>query len=111
MSFTPEPNWLVQIPDKPGPGTVQARQDNVGAHLAHNKIHIELGHIVLSGPAVESFEHGKPPVITGSIMVWKAHSEAELRTWLSENPYATIGVWDLEEATVTPFLCAVRKPL
>lgn len=35
MGTTPEPNWLIQVPDKPG------------AHMAYNKTHIDVGHMVL----------------------------------------------------------------
>lgn len=110
----PEPSWLVQVTDKPGDEIAQERRNNLAAHMAANKKQIDLGHLVMAGPAVQALpqEFSKAhPIITGSIMVWKGGSEAEVRAWLSENPYAITGVWDLESATVTPFLCVVRKPL
>lgn len=108
-----EPNWLVQISDQPTSEALQARQNNVAAHLAHNKTHIQEGRIVLSGPMVSahSGSTGSPPVPKGSVMVWKADSEATLREQLSKDPFAGLGVWDLEGATIVPFMCAVRKPL
>ncbi|CBX99427.1 predicted protein [Plenodomus lingam JN3] len=49
----------------------------------------------------------------GSIMVWKVENEVELRTYryLSEDPFVAFGVWDMEHATLIPFLCAVRMGL
>ena len=44
-------------------------------------------------------------------MVWKIDNEAELRAQLSNDPFAALGVWHLEQATIVPFLCAVRKAL
>ncbi|ROV98456.1 hypothetical protein VPNG_08528 [Cytospora leucostoma] len=113
MATAPEANWLIQVPDKPGFQVAQLRQDNLAAHMAYNKVHIDAGRMVLSGPTVKAHPDtsGKPPTITGSVMVWKTHSENEMYTWLGENPYAASGVWDLERATCTPFLCAVRKAI
>jgi hypothetical protein len=54
---------------------------------------------------------GSPPVPKGSVMVWKADSEETLRELLSKDPFVGLGVWDLERATIVPFLCAVRKSL
>jgi uncharacterized protein YciI len=108
-----EPNWLVQIPDQPSSEALQARQNNVAAHLAHNKTHIQEGRIVLSGPMVSAHlgASGSPPVQKGSVMVWKADSEETLREQLSKDPFFELGVWNFEKATIVPFMCAVRKPL
>nr|WHS04488.1 hypothetical protein [Phaeosphaeriaceae sp. CF-150626] len=103
MSF--EPNWLVQIPDQPTPEALQARQNNVAAHLAHNKTHVQEGRIVMSGPMVTAHSNSATP--KGSVMVWKADSEADLRDQLSKDPFVALGVWNIEKATIVPFLCAV----
>ncbi|OIW22263.1 hypothetical protein CONLIGDRAFT_658280 [Coniochaeta ligniaria NRRL 30616] len=96
-----ESNWLV-------------RKDSFAAHISYNKTHIEAGRIVLAGPLVEALpQDGQQAVTTGSIMVWKAGAgEREmLDKWLSENPFATSGVWDLSKMVCTPFLYGVRKAL
>lgn len=113
MATTPEPNWLIQVPDKPGAHAAQARKDHMDAHMAYNKTHIDAGNLVMAGPMVKTLPDGSgtPPAVTGSIMAWKANSEEKMYEWLGDNPYATSGVWDLEKATCTPFLCAVRKAI
>lgn len=113
MATAPEANWLIQVPDKSGVQVAQARAADLAAHMAYNKIHIDAGHMVLAGPTVETHPDGsgKSPTITGSVMVWKTTSESDMYTWLGDNPYATNGVWDLEKATCTPFLCAVRTAM
>jgi uncharacterized protein YciI len=106
-------DWIVRIPDRNHAGALQIRQDNFAAHVAHNKAHVEAGRVVMSGPVLAS--HPKTPdeplAPVGSVMVWKAGSEAEVRAWLSEDPYATQGAWDLDGLDVSPFFCAVRRPL
>lgn len=111
------PDWFVQIPDNrdhngdPGGEIVlQARRDNLPAHAAHNKKHIEAGHVVVSGPLLTSHDD-EPLHPVGSAMVWKADSESQVRAWLEEDPYAKSGIWNLAMATVTPYLCAVRVPM
>ncbi|KAF5679760.1 YCII-related domain-containing protein [Fusarium denticulatum] len=108
-----EPCLLVQVPDKPGDEIAEKRRSHQIAHMTANKVQIDLGRLVMAGPTTETLPSGSdqvPPAITGSVMVWKGH-EDEVRAWLDENPYALMGVWDLESAMFTPFLCAVRKPM
>lgn len=113
MASTKEVDWLVQIPDAGRDGVLQTRQEKLVAHLEHNRAHVEAGHVVMSGPVLAAHPRGpgEPLNITGSAMVWKAATEAQVRAWLREDPYAALGVWDLDRATVTAFHCAVRKPL
>jgi uncharacterized protein YciI len=111
MSF--EPNWLVQIPDRSNSEALQTRKDKAIVHIAHNKTLVETGRIVMSGPMVTAHPNssGEPSVPKGSVMVWKATDEAELRDWLNQDPFVALGVWDLEKATIVPFMCAMRKAL
>ncbi|KAK3360968.1 hypothetical protein B0T24DRAFT_725142 [Lasiosphaeria ovina] len=110
------PDWLVQISDhrdatgEVSEAVLQARRDNFTVHAAHNKRHVEAGHVVVSGPLLASHDD-EPRRPVGSVMVWSARSEAEVRAWLREDPYAQAGIWDLARATVTPYFCAVRAPL
>ncbi|KAH7240035.1 uncharacterized protein BKA55DRAFT_576918 [Fusarium redolens] len=114
MPPTLEPCLLVQVPDKPGNKIAEERRIHLVAHMTANKTQIDLGRLVMAGPTVETVSSGSdpaPPTITGSVMVWKSHSESEVRGWLDENPYAIMEVWDMESVKFTPFLCAVRKPM
>lgn len=117
MAPSLESNWLVQIPNQTGDHVAQARKDSFAAHMSYNKTHIDSGRMVLAGPTVDELPDDDEPstsaVITGSVMVWKASSSERemLDAWLSKNPFATSGVWDLSKMTCTPFLCGVRKAL
>lgn len=108
-------DWLVQIPDKRGASrddaenVLQARRDNFSEHAAHNRRHVEAGHVVVSGPLLAS--HDEPLCPVGSAMVWKAGSEGQVRSWPRDDPYAKAGIWDLDSATVTPYFCAVKTPM
>ena len=108
-----EPNWLVQIPDRTDAEALRTRQDNVSAHVAHNKTHMDAGRIVMSGPlvSIHSNNASNSSVPTGSVMVWKIDNEAKLRAYLSEDLFVELGVWHLERAMIVLFLCAMRKAL
>ncbi|KAL8784618.1 MAG: hypothetical protein Q9213_003873 [Squamulea squamosa] len=101
-------DWLVQTPDLPN--AQQARLSNLSAHLAYNQPHIEAGNLVLTGPTLASQPESADqiPAMTGSVSLLKAGSEEEVWAIVRENPYAKVGVWDLDRATVTPFRCVVR---
>lgn len=104
-------DWLFEIP-------VHANDrgawlDNREAHVAHLKPYIDDGTIIFAGPTL--LAHPKSPedgmAVTGSVMLFKAGSAEEVRGILKENPFVKIGVWDMESAKVSPFLCVLRKPL
>lgn len=101
-------DWLVQIPDRPN--AQQSRMTNLSAHLSHNKPQIAAGQLVLSGPtlAAQPRSAEELPAMTGSVLLFKAGSEEEVWEMVKDNPYAKVGVWDMERAVITPFRCAVR---
>ncbi|KAF2151289.1 hypothetical protein K461DRAFT_280082 [Myriangium duriaei CBS 260.36] len=49
--------------------------------------------------------------ITGSIHVIKAASEEEVWELLRADPYAKLGIWDMDNAVVTPMKCFVQQPM
>ncbi|XXH04512.1 hypothetical protein Hte_010928 [Hypoxylon texense] len=104
-------DFLVNIPDKPG--VIATRVGNVGTHMARLKGLVETGTIVMSGPTLaahpKSADEGL--AINGSAWLVRAGSEEEVRAVVADDVYAKLGVWDLDNVTVTPFKCAVRKPL
>jgi uncharacterized protein YciI len=109
--MSPQYDWLVQIPDNTG--VLSTRLSFVQAHLSYNKAKIESGIIVMSGPTLSTHQKnddGSLP-ITGSVMMYRAADEDEVLRSLRADPYASNGVWDLKSATITPYFCAVRKPL
>ncbi|KAI1410608.1 hypothetical protein F5Y13DRAFT_167522 [Hypoxylon sp. FL1857] len=104
-------DFLVQIPDKPD--VLATRVSNVQAHMAGLKGLVESGTIVMSGPTLVT--HPKTAneglAINGSAWLVRANSEEEVRAIVANDIYAKLGVWDLDKVTVTPFKCAMRKPL
>ncbi|KAI1393299.1 uncharacterized protein F4822DRAFT_7456 [Hypoxylon trugodes] len=104
-------DFIVQIHDKPG--VLATRTENVQAHLARMKGLVEAGTIVMSGPTLTT--HPKPPDkgldINGSVWLVRANLEDEVRSLVDDDVYAKLGVWDLDNVVITPFKCAVRKPL
>ncbi|KAI1402906.1 hypothetical protein F4819DRAFT_485212 [Hypoxylon fuscum] len=104
-------DFLVQIPDKPD--MLATRMSNVAAHMARNKGLIESGTIVMAGPTLAAHRKSADEglAITGSAQLIRAGSVEEVRAIIADDVYAKLGVWDLENTTITPYLCAVRKPL
>ena len=104
-------DWLVQIPDKPS--AQESRMSHLKAHLEYNKPQIAAGQLVMSGPtlAAQPKSADEIPTVTGSVLLLRAGSEDEVLSMLRNNPYATEGVWDVDQAAITPFRCAVRTPL
>ncbi|KAI1143694.1 hypothetical protein F5Y05DRAFT_362151 [Hypoxylon sp. FL0543] len=104
-------DFLVQIPDKPD--MLATRISNVEAHKAGSKGLVESGTIVMAGPTLEAHPKtaGEGIVINGSAWLVRANSEADVRAIVANDIYAKLGVWDLDNVTVTPFRCVVRKPL
>ncbi|KAI6085562.1 hypothetical protein F4821DRAFT_149004 [Hypoxylon rubiginosum] len=104
-------DFLVQIPDKPD--VLSTRVSNVGTHMARLKGLIEVGTIVMSGPTLASHPKSTDEglAINGSAWLVRANTEEEVRAVVADDIYAKLGVWDIDNVTVTPFKCAVRKPL
>ncbi|KAL7626113.1 hypothetical protein AAE478_002883 [Parahypoxylon ruwenzoriense] len=104
-------DFLVQIPDKPN--MLSTRFSNRDAHMARSKGLIEAGTIVMGGPTLASHPKNADEglAITGSALLIRAATESDVRALISDDPYAKLGVWDIDNATITPYMCAVRKPL
>lgn len=102
-------DWLVQLPDKPD--ALPLRMSHLTDHLSYNKPHIEGGQLVFTGPTLAAQPQAADEVLqmTGTVTVFKAGTEAEVWEMVRGNPFAKVGVWDMNHATVTPFRCAVRK--
>jgi uncharacterized protein YciI len=104
--------YLVRLPDRPD--VRQIRIENRPSHLSHNKPHFESGKIAFGGPIYssqpESLEDGLSKII-GSVHLCKASTVEEVWEMIRDDPYAKLGVWDLESTVVTPMKVFVSKPL
>lgn len=82
------------------------------AHLANLKPHIASGDVVFGGATLSKTPAaGESPDMTGSVMLIKAESEEKLREWLAGDEYTKGGVWDVQNAKIWPFRCAVRTAM
>lgn len=73
------------------------------AHLARMRILIDQGRVLVAGPmpAIDSEQPG-PAGFVGSTIIAEFASLEDAKTWLSEDPYVTSGVY--ESVEVHPFL-------
>lgn len=109
MSAPPR-EWLVTVPDKPN-----ALQKRLGArpdHLKNLKPDIDAGRVVFGGAILSKQpSEGESPDMQGSVMLIRANSKEEVLERLKADEYTKQGAWDVENATITPFRCAVRTAL
>ncbi len=109
-SSAPTKEWLVHVPDFPG--ALDKRLAARPTHLGNLKPAIEAGKVVFGGATLSKQPaEGEAPDMTGSAMLIKADSEEEVRKILEEDPYTKGGAWDVKNAKIWPFKCAVRTAL
>ena len=102
--------YLVQIPDTPG--EPERRLAARPTHLKNLKPLVESGQVVLGGATLaKQPAEGEAPEMTGSVMLIKANSEEEIRKLIEGDEYAKSGTWDIKNATITAFRCAVRTAM
>lgn len=105
-------DWYVRLPDKPD--ALQARRDNRPAHLDNITRQIKAGQITMRGDilldtlAGAGDEHDN---VIGSVHAVKASNEEEVWQLVKADPYAKLGVWDLNRATVSSMKVGIMKPL
>jgi uncharacterized protein YciI len=104
---SPQPHWHVTIP-------VTITDMNLfletrPSHIAHLKTLVDAGTLVMSGPTIKEHpKEGQAPVVTGSIWIAKAGTAEEVRGAARENPFAKVGIWDVDQAKVEPFILAMK---
>ena len=102
--------FLVQIPDFPN--SLDKRLAARPKHLANLKPHIESGKVVFGGATLTAHpKEGESPDMTGSAMLIKADSQEDLVKFLENDEYVKGGAWDIKNAKITPFRCAVRTAM
>ena len=107
-------DWLVQIPDRPD--MLQTRVANLQIHLDNLQHQVKAGRITMGGPTLRlpkptAGDSSESPSIVGSVQILKASSEDEVWHLLKADPYAKLGVWDLDRATVSPMRVGVMKAM
>lgn len=105
-------DWLVKLLDNPD--VLQIRLENRPVHLAHNKPLFDGGKITFGGPILSSqpkdAEDGLRKII-GSIHLCRATTEEQVWEMVRNDPYAKLGVWDLEKTIVTPMKVFISQPM
>ena len=102
--------FLVQVPDFPN--SLDKRLAARPTHLKNLKPHIDSGKVVFGGATLSGQpKEGEAPDMTGSVMLIKADSQDELVKFLENDEYVKGGAWDIKNAKITPFRCAVRTAM
>ncbi|BFZ61554.1 hypothetical protein YB2330_002625 [Saitoella coloradoensis] len=97
MPYTPvKPEWIAILPDHPG--NVDKRLQHRPEHLERSKqMHAE-GTKNFGGAFFDKHPVGdEKPSFKGSITVYEADTEEEVRKMVEQDPYAVNGVWDLSK--------------
>lgn len=101
-------SYLIQITGKDDLALWSATRAD---HLAHLKPYIDDGTILFAGPTfAKPFDDPKDMRVNGAVLLFKAESAEEVRSIIKANPMTTAGVWDADNALITPYRCAVRAP-
>ncbi|EED23673.1 conserved hypothetical protein [Talaromyces stipitatus ATCC 10500] len=107
MSIPPEKReWLCLIPDKPG--KQEKRLEIRATHLGNLKPLIEAKKVVTGGPMFHAHNDGDPK-FKGSVMVFRAETEAEVREILNNDVYNKGDVWDLEKVQIIPVAILIKE--
>jgi uncharacterized protein len=102
--------YLVILPDHAN--SLQKRLAVRPKHFAGLTPHIQSGDVVFGGAILSGHpKEGETPDMTGSAMLIKAESEEAVREWIANDAYAKGDVWNLDEAKIYPFRCAVRTAM
>ncbi|KAJ4506634.1 hypothetical protein HRR78_004933 [Exophiala dermatitidis] len=109
-SSPPTAEWLVHVPDLPG--ALEKRLAVRPEHLSQLKPKIDAGVAVFGGATMSKQPGpGETPQMTGSVMLIKAENEEKVHEFLENDPYTKNGVWDVKNAKIYPFKCAIRTAL
>lgn len=104
--------WFVKLPDKSD--ALQTRLAHIQEHMAYVKPEVEAGRITMAGPLFSSQpttpDEGRTKM-NGSVRVVRAGSEDEVWRLVKADPFAKLGVWDLDSATALPMKVGVMKSL
>jgi uncharacterized protein YciI len=101
------PHWHVTIPVTIA--DINVFLETRPSHVAHLKTLVDAGTLVMSGPTIKEHpKEGAAPVVTGGIWIAKAGTAEEVREAARENPFAKVGIWDVDAARVEPFILAVK---
>jgi uncharacterized protein len=102
--------YLVILPDHAN--SLHKRVAVRPKHLEKLTPHVQRGDVVFGGATLSRHpKEGEQPDMTGSAMLIKAESEEAVREWLANDEYTKGGVWNVDEAKIYPFRCAVRTAM
>ncbi|KAJ5458315.1 hypothetical protein N7475_009703 [Penicillium sp. IBT 31633x] len=102
--------FLCIMPDRPN--VLELRKKVKSCHYEGIQPLIA-GDNLVDGGAIfsEHPQEGKDAQFLGSVVVYKSESAEEVRKIITNDVYATSGVWDLEKVQIFPYVPAVRQPI
>ncbi|KAI1852775.1 hypothetical protein JX265_003261 [Neoarthrinium moseri] len=100
---SPLRDYLVHVPDHP---------NTLSIRLATNKEHnedaiplVKAGRVPFFGSTLSRHGvEGEQPIENGTIMVFKARSEEEIKAIIKKDVFTKAGVWNADRAMIWPFL-------
>ncbi|KAJ6029892.1 hypothetical protein N7499_012305 [Penicillium canescens] len=102
--------FLCIMPDRPN--VLELRKKVKGCHYEGIQPLIAGGKLVDGGAVfAEHPQEGKKAQFLGSVVVYTGENAEEVREIISNDIYASSGVWDLEKVQIYPYVPAVRQPL
>ncbi|KAJ6013092.1 hypothetical protein N7522_003447 [Penicillium canescens] len=112
--------FLCIMPDRPN--VLELRKKVKGCHyegiqplIAGGKLYYqELADFIgrsIGAVFAEHPQEGKKAQFLGSVVVYTGENAEEVREIISNDIYASSGVWDLEKVQIYPYVPAVRQPL
>ncbi|KAL6905099.1 hypothetical protein GGI43DRAFT_381488 [Trichoderma evansii] len=106
--------FLLIIPDKPGPEARKRRLAVRAQHFADMTPTLDQGKLKMGGAILHDVpvnDEAENLDFAGSLMVVVAESAEEAKSMLKDDIYVKSDVWDLEKAQVYPIKVAFRFPL
>ncbi|KAL7926045.1 hypothetical protein ACQKWADRAFT_281609 [Trichoderma austrokoningii] len=106
--------FLVILPDKPGPEVRKRRLEVRAQHFSDMKPTLDEGKLKMGGAIlhdVPATDEGEKMDFAGSVIIVVAESAEEAKNMLKDDIYVKAGVWDLEKTQIYPLKCAFRYAL
>ncbi|KAF9650267.1 hypothetical protein BDM02DRAFT_1445527 [Thelephora ganbajun] len=110
-SASTKQHFMVYIPDRTDPGTLQRRLDLRSEHLERIRTLVTNETLKVVGPTLtpESVLPNAEQKMNGSLQVWEASSIEEVKKLVEDDIYYSGDVWDKEKIIIAPMILGHPK--